>query len=94
MDTIINIWLTCDARKNAANLAKHGVALTDAADIEWRDAVSWPDARRDDGEERMCAIACIGVRLHVVVYMDRADVRRIISLRKANLKEIKRYAET
>jgi uncharacterized DUF497 family protein len=27
------------------------------------------------------------------VYVDRADVRRVISLRKANLKEVKRYAE-
>jgi uncharacterized DUF497 family protein len=41
----------------------------------------------------MCAIAYIGVRLHYIVYVDRGDVRRFISLRKANLKEIKRYAE-
>jgi len=27
------------------------------------------------------------------VYVDREEVRRIISLRKANVREIKRYAE-
>jgi uncharacterized DUF497 family protein len=43
--------------------------------------------------KRMCAIAYIGQRLFYVVYVDRADVRRVISLRKANLKEVKRYAD-
>ncbi|MFB9290725.1 hypothetical protein ACFFTM_20515 [Pseudoduganella plicata] len=42
----------------------------------------------------MCAIAYIGDRLHYVVYVDREEVRCIISLRKANLREVKRYAET
>jgi uncharacterized DUF497 family protein len=54
----------------------------------------WLDTRRDYGEARMCAIAYIGVRLYYVAFVDRADVRRIISLRRANLKEVKRYAET
>ena len=44
-------------------------------------------------EVRMCAIAYIGNRLHYVVYVDRDGARRVISLRKANLREIKRYAE-
>jgi uncharacterized DUF497 family protein len=42
----------------------------------------------------MCAIAYFGERLYYVVYVDREEVRRIISLRKANLREVKRYAET
>ena len=41
----------------------------------------------------MCAIAYIGDRLYYVVYVDRDQSRRVISLRKANLREIKRYAE-
>jgi uncharacterized DUF497 family protein len=44
-------------------------------------------------ELRMCAIAYIGNRLHYVVYVDRDSARRVISLRKANLREMKRYAE-
>lgn len=42
----------------------------------------------------MVAMGYIGQRLYVVVYVDRADSRRIISLRKANQREEKRYAET
>jgi uncharacterized DUF497 family protein len=35
----------------------------------------------------------VGVRLYCVVFVDRGDVRRIISLRKANRREEKRYAQ-
>lgn len=82
-----------DTNKDAANLEKHGVSLAAAAMIEWDDALTWADDRHSYGEARMCAIAYIGDRLHYVVYVDRAEARRIISLRKANLREVKRYAE-
>ena len=39
-------------------------------------------------------IGYIGDRLYYVVYVEREEVRRIISLRKANLREVQRYAET
>jgi len=82
-----------DTAKNLSNIDKHGVSLAAAADIEWDDALVWSDERYNYGEPRMCAIGYIGMRLFYVVYVDRADVRRIISLRKANTREVKRYAE-
>lgn len=33
-----------------------------------------------------------GVRLFCVVYVERGNVRRVISLRKANNREVERYA--
>lgn len=81
-----------DPAKNKANIEKHGVSLTAAAAIEWDGALSWKDERQAYGEERMCAIAYIGDRLYYM-YVDRDQARRVISLRKANLREIKRYAE-
>jgi hypothetical protein len=39
-------------------------------------------------------IGYIGVRLYYLAYVDRGEIRRIISLRKASLREAKRYAET
>jgi uncharacterized DUF497 family protein len=42
----------------------------------------------------LAGYAYIGVRLYCVVFTDRDDVCRIISLRKANRREEKRYAET
>ena len=50
------------------------------------------DTRRDYGEERMIVLCAIGERLYCVVYVDREDARRIISLRKANYREVMDYA--
>ncbi|MBL8445643.1 MAG: BrnT family toxin [Zoogloeaceae bacterium] len=82
-----------DPAKDASNIAKHGMSLAIAAEFEWESAAVWPDVRREYGEARMAAIGYIGLRLYAVVFVDRAHVRRIISLRKANLREVKRYAE-
>lgn len=85
--------ITYDTAKNESNTEKHGVSLAAAAEFEWDEALTWNDERQNYGESRMCAIGYIGNRLFYVVYVDRADVRRIISLRKANSREVKRYAE-
>ena len=90
--------VTYDPAKDAANLAKHGFSLLDAVGFEWETAVVWPDTRRDYGEPRMVALGYIGLRIMSVVFVDRPPEqpteRRIISLRKANTREVKRYAET
>lgn len=82
-----------DPAKDAANRAKHGVSLTLATDLEWDSAVTWPDLRRVYGEPRQCGLGYIGDRLFAVVFVDRNDARRIISLRKANQREEKIYAQ-
>jgi uncharacterized DUF497 family protein len=88
--------VTFDPDKDAANLAKHGLPLSDAVGIEWGDAMVWPDGRRDYGEVRMVGLVPLGPRLFHVVFVDRPaeqpTERRIISLRKANSREVKRYA--
>ena len=90
--------VTFDPAKDAANLAKHGFSLLDAVGFEWETAVVWPDTRRDYGEPRMVALGYIGLRIMSVVFVDRPPEqpteRRIISLRKANTREVKRDAET
>jgi len=90
--------VTFDPAKDAVNLAKHGFSLLDAVGFEWETAVVWPDTRRDYGEPRMVALGYIGLRIMSVVFIDRPPEqpteRRIISLRKANTREVKRYAET
>ena len=62
--------------------------------MEWDTLWSTLDIRHDYGEERVIGYAYIGVRLYCVVFTDRGDVRRIISLRKANKREETLYAET
>jgi uncharacterized DUF497 family protein len=90
--------VTFDPAKDASNLAKHGFSLLDAVGFEWETALVWPDTRRDYDEARMVALGYIGLRIVALVFVDRPPEqpteRRIISLRKANSREVKRYAET
>lgn len=85
--------ITFNPAKDAINLAKHGISLAAATDIEWDTLYAASDSRQAYGEERMIGIGYIGLRLFVVVYVDRDDRRRIISLRKANRREENRYAK-
>lgn len=41
----------------------------------------------------MIGYALMGDRLYCVVFTDRGEIRRIISLRKANNREIKKYVQ-
>ena len=84
--------ISFDHAKDAANLAKHGVSLAEAVNIEWDTLRGIPDARRDYGEARMIGYAILADRLYCVVFTDRGTVRRIISLRKANAREVRDYA--
>ena len=42
---------------------------------------------------RLIALAMLDRRVHVVVFVDRPNNHRIISLRKANVKEVMRYVD-
>jgi len=83
-----------DPVKDAVNRDKHVISLGEAARIDWGTAVTWPDDRFDYGETRMCGLGYIGLRLYSVVFVDRGDIRRIVSLRKANPREYRKYAST
>ena len=83
-----------DPAKDESNLDKHGLSLADADGFEWETAVVREDARKQYAEQRFEATGYIGDRLHVMVYCLRPDAVRVISLRRANQREEKRYAET
>ena len=82
-----------DTAKDAANQAKHGVSLALAEVLFAGPHVSMSDDRFDYGETREVAFGLINGRLFVCVYVDRGAQRRVISLRKANRREVKRYGE-
>jgi uncharacterized DUF497 family protein len=51
------------------------------------------DDRFDYGERRQIGFGVVQGRLFVCVYGDRDGERRLISLRKANKREARRYGE-
>ena len=81
-----------DPIKNKLNLEKHGLPLTDVEGFDWEVAVVSEDKRTAYAEARFEAISLIDDRLHVLVFCIRGEAVRVISLRKANSREVKRYA--
>ena len=80
-----------DENKRAANLAKQGVDFAIFGAFEWDTARIKADTRKDYGESRYTALGYIGARLHALVFTPRAGRIRVIGLRKANPREVKRY---
>lgn len=87
--------LTFDPKKDAANVAKHGLSLAMAEDLEWETLKCKQDTRREYGEPRQIGYVVADDRLFCVVFVDRPvdapTERRVISLRKANSREVKQY---
>ncbi len=79
--------LTWDEGKRRSNLRKHGVDFASLAAFDWAAALHREDPREAYGEVRMVSIGPLDKRLHVVVWTERAEAIRIISLRKANSRE-------
>ncbi|MCX8503891.1 MAG: BrnT family toxin [Alphaproteobacteria bacterium] len=87
----MRLVISFDPAKDVLNQEKHGTSLSEAEHLVWEEALMSEDRRKAYGEKRMIAIAPMGRRLFVAIYTDRGSYRRIISLRKANDREIKAY---
>jgi uncharacterized protein len=87
------VQIDFDPQKDASNRAKHGVSLAAAAELEWVAALVWVDDRFEYGESRLVALAPMKGILYYVAFVDRGRIRRIMSLRRANRREVKHYVE-
>ncbi len=85
--------LEWDEGKRAATIRTRGLDFAHLVRFDWTTAVDILDDRTDYGEERRVATGPLDGRLVVVAYTLRADTVRIISLRKANIREQRRYAQ-
>lgn len=70
-------------------MAKHGMSLSRAVDFEMLAVL--PDTRFDYGEERYRAWGLIDGQAHCLAFTTRNGKVRVISLRRAHDKEMKRY---
>ena len=80
-----------DPAKNARNIAVHGISLARAVDFAWHTAVNIEDTRRDYGERRFKAYGLIGLRVYVLIHTPREGRVHVISLRRANKREVRLY---
>ena len=83
--------ISFDPAKDAANRAKHGVSLAVATHLNWDWLLCRPDGRRDYRELREVGFAPLVVRVYCVVFVQQGRSFRIISLRRANAREVNDY---
>ncbi|MEW6352434.1 MAG: BrnT family toxin [Thermodesulfobacteriota bacterium] len=69
-----------------------GISFSEVSEFEWDSALVILDTRRDCSEPRFRAFGLIRNRLHALVFTPREGAIRVISLRKANPREVLRYA--
>lgn len=80
-----------DEGKRAANLEKHGLDFAEVESYDLLRAVVVADRRRDYGEDRYRAYLRIGGAGRALSFTWRGQRIRVISLRRAREREMKRY---
>jgi uncharacterized DUF497 family protein len=83
--------ISYDPAKNERNVRERGLSFDRAADFDFESAVHLQDVRR--GELRLVSVGYLDNRLHVLCYLEAADGIRVISFRKANIREALKYGK-
>jgi len=85
------VEITFDPAKDAKNIRERGLSFTRVAEIDFNTALVLEDRRREYGETRYAALCYLDSRLHVLCFTETAKGIRVISFRKANAREARRY---
>ena len=80
-----------DPDKHAQTLIHRGLDMADAVHVFAGKSVTMADDRKDYGEERFITVGFIDARMVYVAWTPRDGAFRIISMRKANEREQKKY---
>ena len=85
--------ITYDPAKNQRNIESRGLSFDQVAEFEFSTALIHVDERLDYFETRYVALGFLQGRLHVLCFAEAPDGIRVISFRKANVREVSRYAK-
>jgi uncharacterized DUF497 family protein len=85
--------ISFDAAKSARNVSERGLSFALVEQLDWSGAVIDEDARKNYGERRFRVLGFIEGRLHAVVFTPREGRVYVISLRKANKREVQYHAQ-
>lgn len=84
--------ITFDPAKRDRARAERGLDFEDAGAVFADPAFEFEDERRDYGERRIVTVGFVAGRMTIVIWTRRGADRHVISMRKANVREQKRYA--
>lgn len=87
------VHISFDPRKNERNVRERDLSFELASEFDFDTAYVQVDSRSAYGETRYIALGDLHGRLHVLCFAETSDGIRIISFRKANNREVKRYAK-
>ena len=85
--------ITFDPSKRERTLAERGLDFAQAAAVFDGDHLTFEDDRQDYGERRLITIGRLTDRMVVLVWTLRGEARHVISMRKANDREQRRYED-
>jgi hypothetical protein len=89
----MHIKFKWDEAKRLRNLEKHGVDFAEVAEFEWDEATHAVDEWADYGETRIVSMMPHRGRLHLCCWTPRGEAVRLITVRKANDREARIYAQ-
>ena len=91
--TINRVEITYHPAKSASNIELRGLSFAQVADFDFQTAIIWIDARKAYPEVRISALGLLAGRVHALVFAETTNGIRVISFRKANKREVKRYEQ-
>ena len=93
MHTKKEFELSFDTAKSERNIEERGMSFEQAADFDFTTALYWLDTKKNYSEQRVVALGMLNGRVHSLVFTETSTGIRVISLRKANSREVKRYEQ-
>ena len=82
-----------DPIKNEKNIRERGLSFERVSEVDFNNAMVFPDSRKEEGETRYIALCYLDRRLHVLCFTETEKGIRVISFRKANEREARRYGK-
>lgn len=80
-----------DSKKHQDTLQHRGLDFNDSVSVFAGNTFSMLDERQNYGEERVITVGKLSTRVVIIVWTQRGEKRRIISMRYANERERHHY---
>lgn len=85
--------ISYDPAKHQKNIMERGFGFDHAAEVFTGPVLEFPDERQDYGETRIVTVGFLQGRMMIVVWTLRGSTRHIISMRKANDREQRKFTD-
>jgi uncharacterized protein len=82
-----------DPAKNERNIKERQLSFGRVAEIDFSNALVFPDTRKAYGETRYIALCYLDRRLHMLCFTETETGIRVISFRRANAREANRHGK-